>query len=83
MANDTTTVAYEHITYQYSYTGVLPAMSSGQLLVYKRESVPFTNQDTVSFIGNLNIDGINTKEFQNAGLSSINISEDREFGYNI
>ena len=83
MANDTATVAYEHITYQYSYTGTLQAMSSEQLLVYKRESVPFTSQDTVPFIENLSIDGINAKAFQNAGISSINISEDREFGYNI
>lgn len=83
MNTDMMMPAYENIAYTYSYSGTLPKIDSNTLPLYKKNSIAFTNQDTASFIRNLHIDWLNTAAFQNAGITNINISEDREFGYNI
>lgn len=70
------------VQYEYSYTGKLD-IPSGKLIVYKRNSVWFAVADTSGFIRHLRLDGLDTRAFQNAGISNINISEDHEFGYNI
>lgn len=70
------------VQYEYSYTGKLD-IPSGKLIVYKRNSVWFAAADTSGFIRHLRLDGLDTRAFQNAGISNINISEDHEFGYNI
>lgn len=70
------------VIYTYWYTGKL-TIPSGKLTVYKRNSIGFEAVDTSKFIQNLRINGLNTKALENAGIANINISEDREFGYNI
>ncbi len=73
---------YEPSRYQYTYSGKLD-FPTGKLTVYKRNSTGFEAADTTGFIRNLRIDELDTKAFENAGISNINISEDREFGYTI
>ncbi len=75
-------IANDPIKYTFSYTGKLD-MPTGKLTVYKRNSVWFERADTRWFTKNLRIDELNIQAFENAGVSNINISEDREFGYNI
>jgi hypothetical protein len=70
------------IQYIYSYTGKLD-IPTNELVVYRRDSVGFKTTDTSDFINNLRVDGLDTQALENAGISNINISEDREFGYNI
>lgn len=68
--------------FEYSYTGKL-TIPTGQLIVYKKDSTGFWLSETSSVIRNLRIDWLNSKSFDHAGISSINISEDRNFGYDI
>ncbi len=82
MNNDIATTEYEPIRYQYSYSGTLPSID-WQLLVYKKNLSLSTSQDTASLLENLHIEGIDTRAFQNAKISNLNISEDREYGYTI
>lgn len=81
MAGDTM-VAVDPVRYQYTYTGKLD-FPTGKLTVYKRSSIGFEASDTAGFIRNLRINDLDTKAFENAGITNINISEDREFGYSI
>jgi hypothetical protein len=73
---------YERTRYQYTYSGKLD-FPTGKLTVYKRNSLGFEATDTRGIIDNLRIDGLDTKSFDNAGITNMSIAEDAEFGYNI
>lgn len=74
---------YEQVTYNYAYSGTLPNIDLSKLIVYKKNPISFTNQDTSTILKWLQMNWLDTGAFQNAGISNMNISEDREFGYNI
>ena len=60
--------------FEYSYTGKL-TIPTGQLIVYKKDSTGFWLSETSSVIRNLHIDWLDSKSFDHAEISGINISE--------
>ena len=80
MANDTMMPVQDFPYYQYSYTGTLPTVT-GSLVVYRKNMVPFTSNETSSFLAGLSLDGINLRAFENSNVTNLSFSENRDFGY--
>lgn len=66
--------------YNYVYSGELKLPTEAQI-VYKKTSVPFNPNETRGIILSLNVDSINLGAMSNLGVSSISLTEDREYGY--
>ncbi len=82
MMTSDTSVPAETPIYRYSYSGSI-TLETWELPVYKKEGTAFTTDEMRWVLQNFPIDAINLWALQNTILTNINLSEERDYGYNI
>jgi len=76
-------VSPEMVNYNFIYTGDDFELSDGQITVYKTLKGDSLNRALSSITKNINLDVLDLNKFQNLKIGNVEISEDRDFGYNI
>lgn len=69
-------------TYNYVYNGEKIKLPSGKLSVYKREKSAELSKALANKISSVDFSLVDTGKIKNTTVQNINITEDREFGYN-
>lgn len=82
MTTDSMPYSEDYPYYQYTYTGSFPVYS-GDLVVYKRNTLPFTSTETAWFLDGLALDGLNLASFENKSFSNLSFVEERDFWYSV
>jgi len=76
-------IAPEMVNYNFIYAGDDFELENGQITVYKILKGDSLNKALSSITRNINLNVLNLDKFQNLKIGNVEISEDRDFGYNI
>lgn len=73
-------VQNEMTVYSYAFSGSLPSLPAS-MNVYRKNASSINPEETRSMLSHLSIEGIRISALEDAGVTSINISENRASGY--